>query len=260
MNYERLYNLFIEKFKTQKIEKGVYTEKHHIVPTHAGGGNEENNFVTLTFKQHVFIHKLRWYAFREKGDYVAYKMMSGVGDGEKRRNHFYYYGKLRAAEGWMDKIRPLANNDIQRAKARANGLRNVESGHLERIRKLAYKVRAENKIKRIKKKRAKTDEKYKNEPEKLRKYKDRRDRTMEEYKTSCEKFAASVIENAFRVEEFLHKTSPTSKYNYISPEGLSFETTKFAAAYYGNVSYQQIENWAKRNQYGWKRFLKTDSD
>lgn len=63
----------------------------------------------------------------------------------------------------------------------------------------------------------------------------------------------SVIINAERNEEFLHKISSRSKNKFISPEGLEFDSPIFAAQYYGNVEYYIIENWCKRNQHGWSR-------
>lgn len=258
MNYEKLYFQFIEKFKTQTVEQGVYTEKHHIIPKHAGGTDDPDNLVKLTFRQHIFIHRLRWKAFGEFGDYLAYKWMSGYKSEHTRFTSQHLLGKKRAAEGWMDRIRPLANNETQRRKARETGRRNVESGHLERIRKIARKVRAERKAKRIGAIFKSTDEKYKDSPEKLELFHSRRNKPMKQFQEACEKASKEVINTALRNEEFLHKTSSQSKYFYISPENLKFETVKYAAAYYGNVKPYRIENWCKRNQFGWKRILKTD--
>lgn len=77
MNYKDLYYKFALIFKNQIIPEGTYTEKHHIVPRHAGGTESYDNMLKLTHRQHIFMHRLRWKAYGEIGDKVAYLMMSG---------------------------------------------------------------------------------------------------------------------------------------------------------------------------------------
>ena len=68
-----------------------------------------------------------------------------------------------------------------------------------------------------------------------------------------------LIKNAERNEEYLHKYSSKSKYKFISPEGLEFDSPIHAAKYYGNsIKPHVIENWCKRTQNGWSRKPKAD--
>ena len=77
MDYKNLYFKFANSFKNQEFSDGQYTEFHHIIPRHRGGDNSPDNLVKVSHRQHIFLHKLRWRAFGEIGDKVAFQMMSG---------------------------------------------------------------------------------------------------------------------------------------------------------------------------------------
>lgn len=68
MNYQKHYDLLIEKAKTRILEG--YVERHHIIPKCFGGSNEPENLVNLTAKEHFIAHLL------------LYKMQSS-----KRKRH-----------------------------------------------------------------------------------------------------------------------------------------------------------------------------
>lgn len=250
MNYIKIYNQFIESFKNQVIEEGVYTEKHHVIPRHAGGSDDSDNLLVLTFRQHRFLHKLRYKAFGERGDQIAYKMMY-ASEGWIRKKNGTVAGARNVESGLLDEIRHLANNEVQRRKASETGKRHIETGHMARMQVLAMAKRKENKKKRMDAKRKRVDDKYQDSPEKLSKYQSWRGKTIEERQVILEKEASDVIENALRVEEYLHKTSTRTKYLIISPEGLVFESRDFAAGYYGNIDPERIGNWSRRKMHGW---------
>ena len=55
----------------------IYTHKHHIVPVHAGGGNEPSNLIRITVEQHAQEH---WELFCVHGrweDELAWRFLSG---------------------------------------------------------------------------------------------------------------------------------------------------------------------------------------
>lgn len=56
MNYEKHYNLLIERAKSRKITD--YVERHHIVPRCMGGTNAKSNLVNLTPEEHYVAHQL----------------------------------------------------------------------------------------------------------------------------------------------------------------------------------------------------------
>lgn len=58
MNYNKLYQRFIESrpTRTKKTKDGL--ETHHILPRSLGGSNEQANLVVLTPKEHYLAHRL----------------------------------------------------------------------------------------------------------------------------------------------------------------------------------------------------------
>ena len=61
MDYLKHYNNLITKAKTRVLERGVYREKHHIVPRSEGGLDLEDNIVELTAREHFLAH---WLLYR----------------------------------------------------------------------------------------------------------------------------------------------------------------------------------------------------
>jgi len=100
-----------KKASTQILTESTYTEKHHIDPKHSGGNDNKSNIVKLTFRQHILAHLLLWKIHGRKGDEAAYKFMKGICTEEKK----CIYASLG---GYVQ------------------GNKNVDSGHMERIRKM----------------------------------------------------------------------------------------------------------------------------
>ena len=51
--------------------------KHHIIPKHAGGSNDPNNFVYLTIEEHAEAHRKLYEEYGRWEDYYAYMGLSG---------------------------------------------------------------------------------------------------------------------------------------------------------------------------------------
>ena len=84
--YLSTYNNLIEKSKQMKetIEMGVF-HVHHIKPRCMGGGDELENLVSLTVRQHVIAHLLLSRAYPENNELLfAATMMTSVVDNKKR--------------------------------------------------------------------------------------------------------------------------------------------------------------------------------
>lgn len=278
MNYEKIYFKFIDQWKRQHIEKDVYTEKHHIIPKHCGGGDEDTNLITLTYRQHVFAHRLLWKAYKRNEDLAAWKLMSSIQEDKKfvlcqmagkiggnknkssghmsrvGKEHGPKIGRKHAESGFLDEIRKYANNETQRAKVKALGKRNAENGQLDAAREIALKNLREN---GPSEKRMKALEKH-NEKMKV----------CPKAKENCRK--ASVVSNANRKKkgedrarhllevaernpEYLNQVDNKSHYKYISPEGIEFGSPTIAARYYGNMKSSDVVNWCKKNIIGWRR-------
>lgn len=208
MNYEKLYFAFVEKFKKQQIPIETYTEKHHIIPRYAGGHDGEDNLVTVSFRQHLFLHKLLWKAYRNPEDRCAVAIMGGTED--KRLAVL----KLAWAKTkiWSDERRKKRSESYKRRLKESDALYNslIEMNKKANLRKKA------------------------------------KSRSLWEF----------TLESAERNTEWLLKKSPYSKYSFVSPEGLVFDSPVYAANYYGNIAAHTIDNWSKREQHGWKRTSK----
>jgi len=70
MDYQKIYENIISKAKSKnriKLKKDnidyVYYENHHILPKCLGGGEENENKVLLTAKEHYICHKLLIYIY-----------------------------------------------------------------------------------------------------------------------------------------------------------------------------------------------------
>ena len=89
MDYKNIHDLFIKYFKTTSIrdrmlkrnpndyriyEDYIYSEIHHIIPRSQGGDNSPENLVRLLPEEHLFIHFLRFKAFKCLGDLQAVKI------------------------------------------------------------------------------------------------------------------------------------------------------------------------------------------
>jgi len=56
MNYELLYARFIASRQGRVFSPGEYSERHHIVPRCEGGGDEPENLIRLSARDHLFAH------------------------------------------------------------------------------------------------------------------------------------------------------------------------------------------------------------
>lgn len=58
MNYQLHYDRLIQRARDRQLAKGVYSERHHIVPKCLGGSNDTSNLVRLTAEEHFVAHLL----------------------------------------------------------------------------------------------------------------------------------------------------------------------------------------------------------
>lgn len=50
---------------------------HHIIPKHAGGTDDPSNLIQLTVEEHAEAHRKLWEEHGHRGDYLAWKALSG---------------------------------------------------------------------------------------------------------------------------------------------------------------------------------------
>lgn len=89
MNYRKIYEQ-ITNSRLNNIPSG-YKERHHILPKSIGGGDEINNLVYLTAREHFICHYLLTKMFKE-GTFEWYKMnhafMFMKSDNSERERYF----------------------------------------------------------------------------------------------------------------------------------------------------------------------------
>lgn len=255
MDYEKLYFAFSEKFKNQEFKEGEYTEVHHIIPRYAGGEDSDENLVRVTYRQHVFLHKLLAKYTQDPRAICAYNLMSGK-TSEERLELARAAGRMNVLSGQLDRIRHLANTPERQLKLKELNRHKVESGEIfEMAKKGNAAWRGQSHTEEWKKQRsALIRSKMAADPEHYSRLARERGQAAGRIKTQqASQRSKEVIENAERNEEYLHKSSYRSKNLFVSPEGLEFDGPYNAAMYYGNVPTYTIDNWCKREQFGWYR-------
>lgn len=132
MNYEKIYKQLIEKRKKTPAKEG-FINTHHILPRHSGGTDEIDNLVILTYKEHIFAHKLLYKIYNNYYDLYAALLMSSkteeaakllkVEGGRKggRRTQELYGFKVQSAGG--------------KVGGKIAGQINKESGHIYKLAK-----------------------------------------------------------------------------------------------------------------------------
>lgn len=278
MNYENIYFKAVEKFKKQEIAKGVYTEQHHIIPRYAGGSDSLDNLVVVTYRQHLFLHKVLYAWLRNPQDQAAVRLMTSVdGDkkailssmagkigGKKNKESGWIYelgktfgpinGRRNVISGNLDLIRHLANNEIQRKKVSELGRYNVESGRILISLEAAWAANRGRKFTEEQRQAARERNlKRYSDPNELAKLREQQKLAIAKKDELGQQRSDSIVNSEIKVEEFLHKTSTRSKNIFVSPEGLEFESPIFAAKYYNSHEDAYIiESWCKNFKYGWK--------
>jgi len=106
MNYQKHYDLLIEKANNRSILKTTYKEKHHIIPKCIGGTDDPNNLIELFPEEHLVAHLLltKIYPDSYKLLQAAYAMTNGFNLGTRSLNKEYGWLKEKRAERqkiWM---------------------------------------------------------------------------------------------------------------------------------------------------------------
>lgn len=257
MNYKEIYKNFILRCKSQNIPDGIYFEKHHIVPRSHGGTDCPENIVKLTFRQHIFAHKLLWKTYKKSSDLMAVMLMTGA-ELDVRRARQVANGKANVANGHLERIRPLANTTERQQKLAKMNREKWESGEgLKTVTKANAAWRGSHHTNDFKQKRSREyKDRFKTEKWQAfgKTLSEQGRKTRSENSSKLSEFVINVVSPQ---KEFLYKQSNRSKSLFVSPTGLVFESPIFAAAYFNNVvDYWTIENWCKREQHGWKRIPK----
>jgi len=260
MNYLKIYEAFIKKYKNQVFEKDVYTEKHHIKPRHAGGDDSKENLIKLTYRQHCFAHRILWKAYGSHLDLSAWKMMTKQ-EVDSVVSNRKALGRKNVESGHLERIRLLINWDtVSRNITEINRkFHSDKIASVSRMKTMQDLWRGKNHTEDWKANKSSESKKRMEDPEVYSKQMEYLAKGRQSRQLQAATRSEELINNAERNEEFLQKTTSKSKYKFISPEGFEFDSPIFAAKYYGNIENYIVENWCKRGQYGWSRKPKQTS-
>ncbi len=96
MNYERIYNEIIENRRLNPYD-GI-TEKHHIIPKSMGGGNNLQNIVKLSLREHYLCHYLLTKFTTGDGNFkmvFAFNMMNTTRDKKCYNSILYESNRIK---------------------------------------------------------------------------------------------------------------------------------------------------------------------
>lgn len=85
--YSKIYYTLCESRKQSKNQYKPFSglHKHHILPKHSGGKDEEENFTYLTVREHIIAHFLLWKIHKNPNDLRSMKMLGAKLTTEKRK-------------------------------------------------------------------------------------------------------------------------------------------------------------------------------
>lgn len=85
--YSIIYNnLCNEKCQLKELYKsGSGLHRHHIIPRHMGGSDDESNFTYLTIREHIIAHFLLWKIHKNINDLRSMKMLGAELTVEQRK-------------------------------------------------------------------------------------------------------------------------------------------------------------------------------
>lgn len=85
--YLSIYNTLCQS-KRQLRESwvpGSNLHRHHIIPVHSGGSDDESNFTYLTVREHIIAHYLLWKIYKNPNDLRSMRMLGANLTAEQRK-------------------------------------------------------------------------------------------------------------------------------------------------------------------------------
>lgn len=101
MNFEeckKIVDNVISKRDSSIIEENLIWHKHHIIPKHFNGTNDDFNLIKVTSQEHAEIHKKLFEKYNHKEDWLAWQGLSGFLAKEEIIKESIKIGQLKAAK------------------------------------------------------------------------------------------------------------------------------------------------------------------
>jgi hypothetical protein len=144
MNYKNIYNQIINNAKLKnRVKNGSeYYEEHHIIPKCIGGGNETENLVLLTFREHFVCHLLLVKIHHQ--NYKLVFALNALCQNERMTSRMYekvrilYIKMLKNNSEWKNKIASTMCKKIWMKKESDNKCIRVFENEVEDFKKNGY--------------------------------------------------------------------------------------------------------------------------
>lgn len=120
-------------------------ERHHIVPKHCKGGDDDSNIILLSRKNHILAHYYRWISYDSSKDRIAYYFMVGDPTGEAKREA----GKLAQKNRTFEKRSECSKRAYQTMLKRGSGMVSRGESWRKNVSKSAKIRIAENRMTRV---------------------------------------------------------------------------------------------------------------
>ena len=97
--------------------------KHHIIPKHAGGSDDENNIIEVSLTQHTMWHFANWCLWGRLEDRLAYRGLGGQVQGEELSKEKRLLGQIAGGKTSTPAKAEAARRNQKLAAARMKELK-----------------------------------------------------------------------------------------------------------------------------------------
>ena len=149
----KVYDSFIKIRLERGLDKSKltgYYEKHHIIPKCMGGLNEDSNYVLLTYREHIFAHKLLCRIYPdEPGNFISlYAILINTNKNHKRDISLSSKYLAEFKKEYISQIKEISlkqlgkdvSKEIRDKISKSNTGKKVSDSAKEKLRKTRYSI------------------------------------------------------------------------------------------------------------------------
>jgi len=112
VNYRAIHDRLILSARGRAKPLG-YTERHHVLPRSMGGGDESENIVVLTAREHYIVHWLLFKIHRTRAMALAWNRIThGRSAVDRYTSHTFAYARRAKARFWAGENHPFFGSKL----------------------------------------------------------------------------------------------------------------------------------------------------